>query len=76
MLNCSGLGRFRPCRCYQMHLGKWCTDLQEMPRRQDMGGSEMDFDGRHLTLLFVVRAASQGVGDTGSRCWSTWRSMT
>lgn len=59
-----------------MNLGKWCTDLQETPRKQDMGRSEMDFDGRHLTLLFVVRAASQGVGDTGSGCWSTWRSMT
>lgn len=50
-----------------MNLGKWCTDLQEMPRKQDMGRSEMDFDSRHLTLLFAVIAASQGVG--GHRFW-------
>lgn len=51
MLNSSGLGRFRPCRCYQMNLRKWCINLQEMPRKQDVGRSEMDFDSGHFYII-------------------------
>lgn len=50
-----------------MNLGKRCINLQEMPRKQDMGRSEKDFDGRHFYI--IVCGLSCQPGDGAHRFW-------